>query len=199
MNNLAKQIQAILSRAESDLRGLIAEAAKSGDYQGVDSSRTAASRIGQMILEISSEADKANPAVAKLASHTGLSPEVRTKARAKKSEYPRFFVRKGVLYKVGWSKKDKKEYVHKIPKDAFDRTIAAMASLAESDSTLITSEQIVERTEHNGTPVPIYQVYLALALFRDRGLVNRQGREGYAANSGFKSAAGKLWEEFQMK
>jgi hypothetical protein len=196
MESLTKQIATILSRAESELRGLIAEAAKDGDYRGVDISRSAASRIAQLIEHISSGNNNGLPAESATPGRSG-SPSDRIRAKGRKGDYPRFFVRRGVLHKVGWSKRDKKEYAHKIPKDAFDRTIGAIAALAASESTPITSDQIVEQTEHSGTPVPVYQVYLALALLRDRELVKREGRDGYLAISGLKAAAGKLWDEFQ--
>jgi Fe2+ or Zn2+ uptake regulation protein len=99
---------------------------------------------------------------------------------------------------VGWSKKKNREYVHKIPKDAFDQTVAVIAGLAEASSVSFTSDQIIEEAKRGGSPVPAYQVYLTLAFLREYGGIKKEGREGYAGDAGLMNLAAEMWREFSQ-
>lgn len=85
-----------------------------------------------------------------------------------------------MLHKIGWSKKRRKEYVHKIQRAAFDDTVSAIEDLAKQKGGILSPEDIYSRaSEINGDDVPQYQVYIVLAFLRNENLVDKVGREGY--------------------
>ena len=78
------------------------------------------------------ETTSSSPGRPKLRMHESGSP--RQEAHARSSKYPLFFRDDSRLIKIGWSKKNKDEYIHRVPKDAvfafaehLDRSIDAGA------------------------------------------------------------------------
>ena len=187
MNDIPKKIETVLTKTEEEIRKLIGEAGLAGDYEAVDLSRVAASRIREVRDSLCNATSSNNGDGTQLEPVSSARPargRTRTKKTRKRSgrsagEYPKFFTRNGALCKVGWSKKAKSEYVHKVPKDAFDRTVTAITSLSTSSKNPFTAEQLVEQTERDGEEVPGYQVYVILALLREKQVLHREGREGY--------------------
>ncbi len=197
MEKTSERIEPILLQAERDLRVVIADAAKVGDYEGVDLAREVAARIKAMLSLVG---DRISPV------QNGKVPEPpraaaamvragRTGKAGKRREYPKFSIRKGILSKVGWSKKAKREYTHKIPREAYGETIRAIETLKQNGVSPLTADQIVEQTELAGNPVPIYQVYVALAFLREGDIVRREGRDGYVVVPEFGKRAEGLWSE----
>ena len=201
MNCLSLRIESILTRAEEELRELIGEAGLGGDYEAVGLSRDAAVQIREIrdsLCDSKSVGDIGGAQLEPEFRPSSARSQRSTKKRRKRTggnsgEYPKFFTRNGTLCKVGWSKKAKKEYLHKVPKDAFDRTVTAITSLSESSKNPFTAEQVVERTEQGGCEVPAYQVYVILALLREKKALHREGREGYIAGGDLGTAAAAAW------
>lgn len=105
----------------------------------------------------------------------------RTKShrKPKKADYPKFARRGDQLIKIGWSKKEKKEYKHKAPR----RVVACLVrTLAErgKDGRIVQMGDVLPMQERDGTEIPTYQSYLALAWLRKTGLIDQHGREGYS-------------------
>ncbi len=186
---------------EEELRKLIGEAGLAGDYEAVDLSRTAASRIREVrdsLCDSTSSGDGAGtqlkPVHAPLpAGSRARATKMRKKSGRKAGQYPKFFTRNGTLCKVGWSKKAKGEYVHKVSKDAFDRTVIAITSLSRSSKNPLTAEQLVGQIERDGEEVSGYQVYVILALLREKQVLRREGREGYVADDNVATDAATAW------
>ncbi len=120
----------------------------------------------------------------------------RDKSKPKRRDYPKFLVSKDTLHKISWSKSEKKEYTHKIGKEAYGFTLAAIHALAQWGPSPFTVDQIVEKAEKKaGQPVPVYQVYVAVAFLRQHGVIRRVGREGYVAVAENQAAGSRLWDE----
>lgn len=184
MEDISKRLGAVLTQAEADLRSLIAQAAQLGDYRLVEVVRIAAVQLSEIARNVRDRSPRDVPQV-----------PIQTTRKSIKSKYPKFFIKRGILHKVGWSKKEKQEYVHKISKEVFGRTIAVIKELVKEHKGPFLADQVVEKAEKLGSSIPVYQVYIALALLRDRGIVQREGRDGYVATSGVVDLAHNLWLE----
>jgi hypothetical protein len=198
MDKVSQRIEPILQHAEQELREVIADAAKNGDYDAVDLARDVAARIKAMLpLVVRRAAPGQNGKPSSPALHTtGVGAPAFPRSRTgKKGAYPRFLVRKGLLWKYGWSKSDKKEYIHKVPKDVFEQTIAAIATLTQNGVSPLAADQIVQQIELAGHAIPVYQVYVSLAFLRDRDVIQRNGRDGYVVVPDFAQRTGEAWSE----
>lgn len=117
-----------------------------------------------------------------------------SKAGSNSRKYPRFERDHDRLIKIGWSKKTKKEYEHRAPKEiviAFVQHIVSNVGVGE----LFEVEQILPIHDSTGTDVPAYQVYLSLAWLRDASVINKKGRDGYVLMTSDlnESAFSALW------
>jgi hypothetical protein len=82
--------------------------------------------------------------------------------------------------KIGWSKTSRTEYEHRAQKRVVDAVLKAVVSAGQK-SQVFTVESLLPITDTaDGTEIPAYQVYLALAWLRTEGFVNQHGREGYS-------------------
>ena len=183
----------VLHDGEEALRRLLAEAATSGDYESVlwlaywakylaevskrPSDRSLPPTIDQQSKQKTSEGGEANGLSGPPAHH---KPKAAKRSRGKRSGYPKFFRRAEELVKVGWSKHDKREYQHKAPHRVVVHTAKAVEGLG-SRLNIFTTDQILPLSEQGeGTEIPDYQAYLALAWLRHLGLLEKHGRQGYS-------------------
>lgn len=200
MATLRSTIRDVLETAEGRLRQVIADAAKTGDYDGVDLARLVAGQLRELASGTVSErigVDPPTPVGAKNAESRATISQ--RSYRRKHSEYPRFTVEGGILHKVGWSKKDGQEYVHKIPKEAYELIVHAIGEAASSGRKLVTSEQLEQRLQSSDSPVPVYQVYATLALLRTKEIIEKNGRKGYRIPRDATSRGLQTWAELEMK
>jgi hypothetical protein len=191
----------ILSDAELHLRDLISDAATGGDYDTVRQLSIIAERLAS---ERNSLLGIPAPSVHEvLARARGNASASRKTGRGRPSAaasagYPRFELRNGVLSKVGWSKKTRGEYEQRLPWEVYERTIQALASLTKGRASVVTAEQILAALGESGDQgTPAYQVYIVLALLRQKGVVEKRGREGYrllAPPSDLVARSQSLWE-----
>jgi len=191
-----ENIRAILSKAEGELRSLIVGTARNGDYRGVDMARSAAVAIRQILDKVGSEGisregEKQPSVPRKKAGGVRKTPSMRRRRKG----YPKFYVNSDILTKVGWSKKQKKEYTHKVPRSVFSRVTEAMTMLSSSRVGPFCAEEIIDKVnDANGEGIPSYQVYVVLAFLRDRGCVSQRGREGYELAADVRQRAWETWE-----
>jgi len=176
MESERKQIAAILSETEKALQKIIAEAAGAGRYAVVDAARMAASGVRQIRLG-------AGTALTGRSSDRSSRPRGHKRKRSGRSPkvgYPKFLVRNGVLVRLGWSKRKGTEYVHKVPRAAFDSIVEVCAGLARSGPGPFPAEEVVRLANAQGhDPIPAYQVYVVIGLLRQEGSIEQVGREGY--------------------
>jgi hypothetical protein len=192
MEKGSERIIGILSKAESDLREVIVEAAQEGDYRSVDMARTAAVNVNNIKVRIKNPSSKGQAKGVSGVAHRkrkGLS------RKGGKSGYPKFDVKNDTLIRMGWSRKERSKYTHKTPRVVFDRTVEAMAALARSEGGPFMAEQIIEQVNHmESETVPSYQVYVVIGLLRKRECIKQVGREGYDIPTDVAAKAEKEWQ-----
>jgi len=195
MNAMGPEIAVILSEAENQLRRLIAEAAATGDYSGVDMARRIAVEV-QEIRERLNGVDSV-PSSATKPEQTSARNESEDKGRKSKGGgYPKFTAENDTLTKIGWSKKEKKEYAHRVSRAIFEQTLQAMVSLANGKAGPFTADQIIERLNKSGGDfTPSYQVYIVIAFLRKARCIRQEGRDGYSIFPELVTRANKAWAE----
>ncbi len=192
MATIENQITTILDQAERSLQEVIAEAAKAADYHNVDVARMAALEMDRIRKRVKGPPTEEKP--------QGPQPSTRRtgKRRGPKSAYPKFAVRNGTLIRIGWSKKNKREYTHKAPKTVFDQTIKAMASLSQMGNGSVMAEEIIERvTSVSLEHIPSYQIYTVLGLLNDRDCIQKVGREEFRWPEQLEDNARKVWAQYE--
>ncbi len=204
--NTAKTAAAVLAEAETKLRALVGQTASRGEYDFSVQIATVAKALAAMAADLDrgSEAGPlmtdpaacgaghpaleclANPsasAVARPAGHSRPADTGRSRRAPQKGEYPKFSRQGDQLVKVSWSKKQRAEYQHKAPRRVAELLAAAIARRT-GNGRLFTSEDIFPlKDPEEGSEVPSYQAYAALAWFKAAGLVKPHGRRGYTARN----------------
>lgn len=192
MEKEIEKIIGILTKAESELREQIIEAAKAGDYRSVDSARAVAVGIRSLRSGIVNSSSKAQT------KGTVAIPQRRKKSSSRKcgkSGYPKFDVKNGTLIRIGWSKKQHREYMHKVPRLVFDQTVKAMVALAQSGVGPFMAEQIIEQLSHFvSETIPSYQVYVVIGMLRKTSCIKQVGREGYDIPTDLAAKAENAWQ-----
>jgi len=196
MKALEEKVRAILAGAERELREAIAGAAMAGDLGAVDLARMAAGRVREIIE--AAHGGRGSWQRRSRGSGTAGRETVhgRRKRGVRRSPYPKFIMRNDSLYRVGWSKKRRGEYHHKVPRHVFDGTVEAIAGLSAVGAGPFTAEEIMERANAGACePFPAYQVYVVIGFLRARRCVEQLGREGYQAPADFSERAARAWAE----
>lgn len=180
-SNVVDEILNHLSKAESGLREIIAQAAGAGDYRGVDIARNVAVQLSEIMQRLNKPPASVDfAAIEKLSKENQGGKRGDTKQGVRKKDYPKFEVRNGSISRIGWSKKERCEYIHKVPVVVFERTVETMDSLSKSSAGPFTAEEIIKKAnEMQAEPVPSYQVYVVLGLLRENDCIKQIGREGY--------------------
>ena len=162
----------VLRHCESELRRLLTAAANVGDYDSVLKLTSWARQLASLAASASD-----NTIAQKGSITVGTTSSTRP---VKRMEYPRFGRRGGSLVKVGWSKREKKEYEHKALKRAVDVLISTLIR-AGANGRIFKADDILPLADtDDGTEIPAYQVYLILAWLRNLGLIDQHGRQGYS-------------------
>ena len=174
-------VQKILVEADHRLRQAIADAATAGDLDGVDLARNAAGRLRQMINGIdTAEETLVNSSTSSPKRQTPVDKAQIRKRSKRKSKYPQYLVRGNYLCRIGWSKKERKEYEHKVAKEVFDVTLGVMDTLSHDHSGPITADQIIRKVNKlSSETIPNYQIYVVIGLLRDNHDITQVGRQGY--------------------
>lgn len=177
MNNVDQALEAA-SDAETQVKALIAEAAMAGDYGTLDRLVVAAKAIGEALKALGDDSiSPTAPTSESTMSVAKSSAEVeKRKPRKKRKQYPKFVRSGNDLVKIGWSKKEKKEYQHKSPRSVLNALSGVLAS-GPADGT--TTEQLLATTATDGRQIPSYQIYLCIAWLRHSGVIESIGRKSY--------------------
>lgn len=201
-----EKVLAVLAGAEAKLRQLVGEAAAGGAYDSAVRIATLAKALAAMAADLDkggeagpSTTDPAacgaghpeveclgNPSASASARQAGYSRPAdtgRSRRAPQKGEYPKFARQGDQLVKVSWSKKQRAEYQHKAPRRVAELLAAAIARRT-GNGRLFTSEDIFPlKDPGDGSEVPSYQAYAALAWFKATGMVKAHGRRGYTAKN----------------
>ncbi len=203
MNTRERAVE-ILQQAETSLRALVADAAAIGDYENVvrlaswaralaDLVKAELGGSGQQIIHAKlGQAPIGGP---KESSRRG-SARGAARQRGSRKTYPRFFRQRDQLVKVGWSKREKKEYQHRVPLPVLTVLASALAKIG-ADGRVFSTDRIVPLKDSADNAIPTYQLYVCLALLRQVELIDQHGRQGYSIPEvkGFEQAVENAWRQ----
>lgn len=197
MKDKEEKVIEILTKTESELQKAIVEAAQAGDYRSVDMARNAAVNIKNLRTQILNPASKVEK------EFTQNKPHVKRKSLTRKgtrSDYPKFKVTNDTLIRIGWSKKQRREYTHKASRLVFDKTVKAMVILAKNGAGPFLAEQIIEHANNNESEIiPSYQVYLIIGFLRKAEYIKQVGRDGYDIPTELVEKAEEKWVELSNR
>jgi hypothetical protein len=209
----------ILRECEAQIRGIVAEAAAEGAYKAVVQLAKLAKNISAVAVGIGGagagnavqNADECVPETLPTSSSQATSASVeeslrepesrqvgqpRRKSKHLRSTYPRFLRVKDDLVKIGWSKKEKREYRHKAPRFVVDCLRDRILSVGGRGKLAATDDLFPLDNANDGTEIPTYQSYLCLAWFRKERLIRQEGRQGYRVRDpqSFTEELEKCWK-----
>jgi len=164
---------------ETDLRRLLAEAAAEGDYSSVLRITELARAVGALGSEGRGAPAASGGANGEIQRST--TPSTGRKARVPAETYPRFYRRGDELVRIGWSKKERKEYNHRAPRRAIDAVAAAVRELGTRGRMFTGDKLLPLKDPTDGSRMADYQAYVALGWLKQLGIVEQHGRRsGYA-------------------
>jgi hypothetical protein len=179
----------LLENAEAGMRSLMARALDEQRYQDVAAVAPLAESVAKLIRGESATLPAKSLAAepASITDNRGEQkqqpvPAAGAAQKAKKTnsdDYPRFERDRDKLVKIGWSKKDRREYEHRAPRSAVFAVAATLSSIGHPGK-VFAMEDILPVKGSAGDEIPSYQAYLALAWFRHTGAVEERGKDGYA-------------------
>ncbi len=201
----------LIRKAESGVQKVIADAAGDGDYDAIEKAR-------QIAIELKQLADGFTPTASDMVgdgtaakkslavrrvdatempvktnlNHVGSAR--RKPQRGGKVGYPRFEARNGTLYRIGWSKKQKKEYVHKVPRSSFDTIIDLLGRISVEFDTPVPAESVIDALDDDTREsIPTYQVYAVMMYLRQIDAIKQAGRDGYHIPADISQRKDTLW------
>lgn len=192
MDSIAKTRE-LLGHTESKLVGLSAEATAQRDYDMAGRLLATAQTIKRLLEQYGPSDDAPHATtngitgakVSVAAENSGPKLATNSRRKAKRlGTYPRFFRSGDKLVKVGWSKKDKAEYDHKCPKSVLSCLVSSFLSIGGRSKRFSMDEVLPLSDPADGSELPTYQIYVALAWLRSVGLVEQHGRQGYSVRKG---------------
>ena len=187
------KIEELLKNCEAGVRNIIAAAAQDGDYDTVGRGREVALKLrGLWSGGHDGTIEQQSWHTAQLArSSWGVAKGHRG---SRSPGYPRFELIDDNLIRYGWSKREKREYNHKVPKPVFERVVTAMSKIRSFNKGPHTAEAIIEQANEGADePVPNYQVYAVLGFLKAENAIEQQGREGYLIPDNFDARAQESW------
>jgi hypothetical protein len=206
-----QQMLKVLETAETGLAALAAEAAAQRAYADAAALLEAARRvqqIGEQTLTTPAEASPvaprtpaADPLPAPARAARAATPTAAAATRkTRKADYPKFFREGDTLIKVGWSKSEGSEYEHKCPKRVLDALVATLLSIG-GDGVIFATDQFLPLIDAAQTEVPIYQVYLGIALMKQVAIIDQHGRRGYSIPrlAHFREAVEAAWHNLPRR
>jgi len=188
----------ILRDTEAGLRQLAAEAVSAGDYAGIIKIAALAKTISELVRSTSLEGSTRNVSVAPKANRAGkaVGPTRRPSTRpVERKEFPRFFRREDQLIRIAWSKREKKEYSHKVPYAALKALVEAFAKAGREGRVFTTDQVLPIRDLADGSEIPNYQSYVCISWLKQTGLIDQHGRQGYSVPrlTEFQNAVESIW------
>lgn len=170
------QAREAIRQCEEQLRTLMAEASADGKYDDVDTIMDWARKLRDLA---GGSGTQTAPSASSSKRKSSVQARKSTRRAAGKARgYPQFLRSRDDLLKIGWSKKEKKEYQHRAPWSVVESLCRTIAAQKSED---FTSEDLLPLLADDGDEVPSYQSYLSIAWLRDTGLIAKDGRQGYHA------------------
>lgn len=173
--NVLAEASGLVKTAEAALKGLMQRAVSAGEYRDLPTLAKMAEQLCGMTARIGAPEDPARISTPKPPS---LSTSRKTKPKGKK-EYPRFKREGDRLVKIGWSKSDKAEYLHRAPSSVGRTLLLAVHNVVKSKEVFSVEDLLPLSDASEKSEIPPHQVYVALAWLKAEGIVLPKGREGY--------------------
>jgi hypothetical protein len=189
----------ILKKAEEELREAIAGAARAGDYRTVDLGRSVAVGVRELSEKVTGHGQKSMKSTEEDKETEERKRHKKIGKRNKPEGLPRIEIRKGSLFRIGWSRKQRSTYEHKVPHPAFETIVNTMSALAREGNGPFTAEAIIEKigaTKEDA--IPAYQVYVVLAALREWNIITQVGREGYNIPLDLLARAENQWRKIEQ-
>ncbi len=186
----------VLQETEAKLRGLVSDAATSGDYASVVQIASWARTLSEL-LDRKSPVRISSAALVPTSHRNGGKgqKQISLSMRGQRS-YPLFFRHGDHVVRIAWSKHEKKEYRHKA---AYTILKVLAKSMAEkgTDGRVFATEQFLPVRDAQNSEVPNYQAYVGISLFKQTGLIDQHGRQGYSIPrlADFKDAVEAVWKK----
>jgi hypothetical protein len=117
----------------------------------------------------------------------------RRRIKALQREYPKFRREDDKLVKIGWSKSERSEYRHRVPRYVAESVLAAISKIDLGKGPFTVEEILPIPDPHGGAEVPQHQIYIAIAWLKAEGVLMQHGRDGYSLL--VKGAPEKLLDE----
>jgi hypothetical protein len=179
-NNFTRAATDLLGQCEREMQNLLAEAVSARDYDAV----MLLTGLAKALREMAGSGGESHPTGAAervpAAPKLPAAPAARKSAHRASSGYPHFVRRGNSLIKIGWSKREKRPYQHRIARKALDAVVTAVER-AGAGGKVFTVDDILPVTDPgDGAPVSDYLVYVGLAWLRQVGLIDQHGRQGYS-------------------
>jgi hypothetical protein len=194
-----QQATKLLNDTEGKLRELVSTAASSGDYASVVHMAAWARTISELIKGTASEAktpaNHTSPVQPNGKNGKHAAPRSKAAHHIQKS-YPQFYRQGDQLIRIAWSKREKKEYRHKAPLFVLRGLAKAMAEKG-ADGRVFSTDQFLPIPETSNGEVPNYQAYVGISMFKQTGLIDQHGRQGYSIPrlAEFKDAVEAIWKK----
>ena len=203
----------VILDAEAELRDLISKALAERRYDDVKVLAELANRVAQLATGTDAQllVSESRPAIDQMASNAQLgiqSPSTDTqvletptgqttrvelkKVASAKSGYPKFVRDDDRLVKIGWSKRNRKEYEHRVPRETVLILLRHLDSAVE-ETKVFDIDGLLPVTSDAGEDIPGYQVYVVMAWLRQAQVIEKKGRDGYIIRD--KSVLTDKWNE----
>jgi hypothetical protein len=152
--------------------------------------------LARKLIDLAEQADRLRTGVQNLSGETSpVTVDMHTSPSAVTAEeYPRFFIRDGLLVKLGRQRDGTSEYEHSVPKDRYERILGVLRDMAagrrNSPQKPFRFEIVQSEVEY-----PQYQARVVMSLLIRKGLllVARKGSYRFASPATFESDVANLW------
>ncbi len=196
-----RKAEALLRDAEEKLRDHLTVAVSGGDYNAVVQLAAWARAVNEMLNGRTrvggTSAPKPGTAIIKGPQERKAAPSSKPSSRP---TYPIFFRDGERLLRVAWSKKDRKEYEHRMLRGVLESLISAVV-VKGANGRIFTMDSLLPLFDADGAAIPAYQAYVALGLLRHASLIDQHGRSGYSVPKPSKltSSVDTLWQNLPAR
>jgi hypothetical protein len=186
----------LLQETEAKLRELVSDAATSGDYASVVQIASWARTLSELPNAKSTEKVSKIVRVPSHPQNGAKGPKQISLSKRGQRSYPLFFRQGDHVVRIAWSKSEKKEYQHKTAYAVLKLLAKSMAEKG-ADGRVFATEQFLPIRDIQNSEVPNYQAYVGIALFKQAGLIDQHGRQGYSIPrlGDFKDAVEAIWKK----
>lgn len=196
-----------LRGAEVALRGIIEAALAAQAYREVAEVAASAEALARLIQEVTGERSTGSALVTMTSQSHEIQADVAGSQQSaanghravwiappsSKRAYPRYMRDDERLVKIAWSKKERKPYEHRAPREIIEGLVEAIRK-RKGEGRVFEASDVMPLKSAAGEDYPSYQSYLALGWLREIGAIRKRGRDGYLLRPGLDlNKLDELW------